>query len=166
MIIFYQKPNILSLPFKVIRKIELRDKDNKPILDDEGKPKLIDKDFAEYFKFVPGKNSISKELWLKIVEYNKEDMDYYSTVLTIFKPKIDEETEEEIGEDDENINIKELNAREMKDLVENTMTIGDLVYYEKTERERDKPRKTILNALRKQKDAISAADEAFSGKEE
>jgi hypothetical protein len=164
MIIFYVKPNILNLPYKVTRKIELRDKQNNPVFDENGKIRLVEKDFAEYHKFIPGKNCISKELWLKIVDYNKKNMEYYSTILKIFKPKIDEDTQEEIGENEDFINLKTLSVKEMKDLIENTMDIKDIDRYLKNEKERDRVRPSIIKAINNKKAQISEADEALSNK--
>ena len=162
MIVFYSKPNVMSLPYEVIKLVELRDKENQLVYDKSGKVRMVEKKSAEYFKFIPGKNKISKELWLKIVDYNKEDWDYYSTILTIFRPIIDEETKAEVGEEDDKINIKTLNAREMRDLVENTMDINEINRYLKIEKERDKTRPSVMKAIKSRKAQITKADEAFS----
>lgn len=161
MIVFYSNPNTLSLPYKVTKKVELRDKNNLPIFDGTGNVKLVEKDFAEYYKFVPGKNIITKELWLKIVEYNKDDMDYYNTVFQIFKPKIDVKTNNEIGEDENKINLKTLSTKEMKDLIENTMELPDIDKYLKHEKGRDKIRPSIMKAIKNRKIEITKADEAL-----
>lgn len=161
MIVFYEQPNVLYLPYKVTKKAELRDAQNQLIYDKDGKIKLIEKDSAEYFTFIPGKNIISKELWLKIVEYNKEDMEYYSTVLKIFRSRIDEETNEEIGEDEDKINLKTLNTTEMKNLIRNSMDIEDIQKYLKFEKERDKIRPSIIKEIKIRKVKINKADEAL-----
>jgi len=161
MIVFYERPNALYLPYKVTKKVELRDVQNQLIYDKDGKVKLIEKSFAEYFTFSPGKNIISKELWLKIVEYNKENMEYYSTILKIFRSKIDEETNKEIGEDENKINLRTLNTIEMKDLIRNSMDIKDIQKYLKFEKERDKIRPSIIKEIKIRKIKINKADEAL-----
>ena len=85
MIVFYTQPNTLSLPYKTIKKIELKDDKGQLVYDAKGNIKLINKIEAAYVRFVPGKNTITNELWVKIVEYNKKNWDYYSTILNVFK---------------------------------------------------------------------------------
>jgi len=166
MIIFYSRPNTLSLPYIVTRQIELRDGQNQLVYDKDGNVKKVNKDYSEYFRFIPGSNSISAELWLKIVECNKKNMEHYSSVLKIFKPKIDKKTDEVIGEDENNINERTLDASEIKDLINNTMNINDINKYFKYERERDKVRPSVMKAIKLRKAQITKADEAFSKKDD
>lgn len=162
MIVFYTQPNTLKLPYKVIKKVELRDKDGLLIHDEKGNVKLINKEGAEYFNFIPGKNTISKELWIKIVDYNKRNWEHYSTILRVFKAKIDKKTEIEVGENEDKINLDTLSVLEMKELIENTMDVEAINRYLKIENKRDKPRSSILKTIRTRKIKISEADKAFN----
>ena len=184
MIVFYNRPNTLSLPYPTIQKVEFRDNQNKRVYDANGKVKLIDKIVPVYFKFIPGKNTISKELWLQIAEYNKEDWDHYRTILNVFRAKTieieqkasddiglsntksAEPLEVEIGENEEEIKLENLNTKEFRDLIENTMIIDDLKVYLKYETGRDKPRSFIIKAIKSRKARINKADEIMTKKGE
>lgn len=137
MIIFYKKANILSLPY---------DSDGATKESQDGK--IVDKPKIGYFDFIPGRNNIHKDIWLKIIEYNKEDMDYYKSILTIFQPKIDDKTKEEVGEEEEKINISSLNIHDMLELIENTVERDELSRYYDLEKERKKPRTPIVRAIK------------------
>jgi len=162
MIVFYTNPNTLKLPYGAVKKVKLRDRDGQVIYDAKGNIKLINKKEAKYVRFIPGKNTISSELWVKVVEYNKKNWDYYSTILNVFKGKVDVKTEIEIGANEDEININELAASEMKELVENTMDGKDIDRYLKNENKRDKPRSSVVKAIKRRKATISEADKAFS----
>lgn len=162
MIVFYVNPNTLKLPYETIIKVESRDKDNQLIYDAKGNVKFINKKEAAYIKFVPGKNTISNDLWVKVVEYNKKNWDYYSTILNVFKGKIDPKTEIVIGENEDEISIDGLSAVEMKELVENTMDEKDIDRYWKAENKRDKPRPSVVKVIKRRKATISEADKAFN----
>ena len=162
MIVFYKNPNTLKLPYETIIKVESRDRDNNLIYDAKGNVKLINKKEAAYVKFIPGRNTISNDLWVKIVEYNKKNWDFYSTILNVFKGKVDPKTEIEIGEDEDSINIDTLSAPEMKELVENTMDVKDINRYLKNENKRDKPRPSVIKEIKRRKATISEVDKAFN----
>jgi len=161
MIVFYTQPNTLSLPYEIIKKIELKDDKGQPVYDGKGNVKLINKKEADYVRFVPGKNTITNELWIKIVEYNKKNWDYYSSILNVFKGKVDAKTKIEIGENEDEINIDLLSTSEMNALAENTMDINDVNRYLKNENKRDRPRPSVLKTIKKRKATISKADKAF-----
>lgn len=160
MIVFYNKENTLSLPYNKVIKVHQRDDKNRLVFDKDGNPKLINKDTAKYFKFIPGKNTISKELWLKIVEYNKEDMEYYKSILSVFMPEIDEKTQEEIGKDESEIDLRSLNQIQFKDLIKNTMDLADISKYLKFEKG-NKARPQVLKVIKKRQAQINKADEAI-----
>ena len=162
MIVFYTQPNTLKLPYEIIKKVEARDRNGLLIYDEKDNIKLISKKDAEYFVFIPGKNTISNKLWIKIVEYNKRNWEYYSTILRVFKGKVDKKTEIEIGENEDRINLDTLNVLEMKELIENTMDIDDIDRYLKVEKKRDEPRSSILKTIKMRKAKISEADKAFN----
>lgn len=162
MIVLYSQPNLLKLPYEIIKKVQARDKNNSPIINEKtDKPKLIEKKSAEYFTFVPGRNNISKELWVKIYEYNLEDMEFYSSILKPFKPIVDKETQLEVGTDESKLDIIKLKTRDMITLITNTMNTKDLNTYKENEKKRDKPRKAIMDAIKNQIVLINEVDEAL-----
>jgi len=140
MIIFYNKPNTLTLPYKVKKKQEL-------------------------FRFIPGINHISKETWLAIVNAAGNDMDYYKTLLKVFQPKIDVETKQEIGEEENKVDISGLKVSEMSELIENTMEKESLEEYYELEKKRDKPRTSITRLLKQKLEEISEVETALKIKE-
>jgi len=140
MIIFYNKPNTLTLPYKLKKRQEL-------------------------FKFIPGINHISKEIWLAIVNAAGDDMDYYKTLLKIFQPKIDIETKEEIGEEENKVDISGLRVSEMSELIENTMEKEKLEEYYELERQRSKSRTSIIRLLKQKLGEISEVEAALKKKE-
>lgn len=144
MIVFYNQPNTLTLPYTIITE-------------NEGK-EIKENDF---FKFVPGKNEIDKDIWIAIKDAAGDDMDYYDTVLKIFQPKEDEETGQEIGEEIKDINISKLNIHELKELVENTMEKEPLYDYLDLEKGRRKPRISVLRAIKDRISKISDAEESL-----
>jgi len=140
MIIFYNKPNTLTLPYKIKKKQEL-------------------------FKFIPGINHISKEVWLAIIKTAGDDMDYYKTLLKVFQPKIDLETKNEIGEEENEVDISKLRVAEMSELIENTMERKKLEEYYELEKQRDKPRTAITRLLNSKLEEISEVEAALEKKE-
>ena len=162
MIVIYTQPNALHLPYYVIVKVQKKDKNNRPIIDDKtGESKLIDKKITEYHTFIPGKNYLSKEKWLSIVEYNKDDMDYYSSILKPFKPIVDKESQVEIGVDESKIDFSKLKTRDMVEIAENTMVLADLEKYLVMEKKRDKPRPAVKRAIKDQIVLVSEAEIAL-----
>lgn len=162
MIVIYSKENIFHLPFYTTKKVQKKDKSGIPIIDDKtGEPKLINKSVTEYHTFIPGKNHISKERWLSIVEYNKKDMEHYEEILKPFKPIIDKDTQVEIGTDEKDIDYKKLKTREMQEIIENTFDKKELELYLKNEKGRDKPRINLLRAIKDQLIIVSDAEEAL-----
>jgi len=161
MIVIYAKPNALHLPYYVIIKAQKLDKNNKPVIDDKGEPKFIDKRITEYHTFIPGKNYLSKEKWLSIVEYNKDDMDHYLSILKPFKPTIDKESQVEIGIDENKIDFSKLRTKDMVELVENTMALEDLDKYLTMEKKRDKPRTAVKRAIKDQIVLVNEAEVAL-----
>ena len=162
MIVFYTNPNTLKLPYEITEKVELRDRDGLLQYDAKGNIKQVNKKGAAYVKFIPGRNTISKDLWVKIVEYNKRNWDFYSTILNVFKGQVDPKTEIVIGESEDSINIDTLSASEMNELVENTMDEKDITRYLKNEKKRDKPRPSVIKTIKRRKATISEADKAFN----
>lgn len=144
MIVFYTKPNTLTLPY--IEEIN----GNK---------------VNSFYKFIPGKNEIDKNIWLNIVKAAGDDMEYYNTILKVFQPKEDEKTGEEIGEEIENVDISQLNIHEFKELIENTMEKEPLYDYLDFERKRTRPRTSILSALKDRITKISDAEEILRKKD-
>jgi len=170
MIIFYNKPNLLKLPYNTVKLVGLRDKKNIPVIDEEThKVKMVERNVPEFFIFKPGENIISPELWEKICEYNAEDMDHYLSMLKVFNPiktkrieaKNEEEIEVEIGQEEDKIDLSKLKLRDFKELIENTMEMKKLHEYFKFENSRDKPRPAIMSVIKDQKIQIANADKAI-----
>lgn len=137
MLVFYNKPNTMTLPYL-----------------------CPDEHIVKLFTFVPGENKISSDVWIAIKKRAGDAMDHYAKMLKIFKPIIDEETQEEIGTDEEDIDYTNLNVNEMADLVENIMDKDKLVELLKNEKTRERPRITVkkmINAKLKQIDEIEEA---------
>jgi hypothetical protein len=162
MLVFYENPNTLSLPYPVLRKVEVRDSNGTVRLDSKNKPIFEEKEIPKYFKFVPGKNSISTKLWKEIVKYNEEDWDHYSTLLTVFRAHVDDKTGIEVGINEEKIDLTDLSTSEFKMLIKNTMDVDDLKRYKKFEMNRDKRRKVILDSIESMLDEISLADKEIN----
>lgn len=101
---------------------------------------------VKYVKFVPGKNEVTKEIWDAVVEYNETRMEHYCRFLRPLN-------EEAAG--DGGIDYAKLSVKELSELIENTMDVGELGDIEKAETQRDKPRKSILKEIDKQIEAIS-----------
>ena len=121
-VVIYDKANTLSLPY----------------VTGEGKKRAV-----KYFKFVPGKNVVSKEVWDAInAELGEDRMANHSRYL---KPSEVEVTE------DGGIDLDSVkNANDMCDLIENTMNLDELGKIEAYENNRDKPRKSVLSAIEDQ----------------
>lgn len=154
MIIFYNKPNTLALPY-------IEEKTN----------------LQKYFRFVPGKNHIPEKIWLAIVKIANKRMEYYETVLTVFKPKdsidikVDDNDKEEVisvdvGSDESDIKYEDLNVHEMVSLIDNTMEISELNHLKEIEEKRDITRKTVMKALDKKIAEVEEVEEALKKKEE
>lgn len=117
MIVFYDLPNILSLPY------------TRP----DGTQK--------YFDFTPGKTCVPDEIWKAIEKQNKKRIEnYYAQVLKPFIPVSKDFNEK-------TINIATLSANEAISLIENTMEVDELRDYQQLEETRDKPRKLVLRAI-------------------
>lgn len=101
---------------------------------------------VRYIKFVPGKNEVASEVWESVKEYNTVRMEHYARYL---KPL----NEQAAGDD--GIKYDELSAAEVQELIENTMEISELEEIRSNENKRDKPRKSVLNAIDKQVKAIN-----------
>jgi hypothetical protein len=123
MIIIYDKANTLSLPY------------------------VDEKKGVKYFKFVPGRNEVEKNVWDAILKYNGSRFDHYGRFLRPLN-------EEAAGDGD--INYAALNVKELSELIENTMDIDQLGAIEAAEKSREKgERKTVLKEIEKQIEAIS-----------
>ena len=153
MIIFYNKPNTLSLPY-IEEKTRLQ----------------------KYFRFIPGKNHLPEKIWLAIVKAANKRMEYYETVLTVFKPKdsidikVDKDDKEEVisvdvGTNENDIDYNTLNVHEMISLIDNTMEISELEHLRSVEEKRDTVRKTVMKALDKKVEEIREVEEALKKKE-
>jgi len=162
MIVLYKNPNTLSLPYAEKREVELKDEKGIIVLGEDNLPKTITKKVPVYFKFVPGKNIITPDLWKKIVKYNIEDWDYYSTILEVFLPIEDKKTGIIIGTDELKIDLNEVQTLDFKELIEYTMDADDLKSYLKKEKSKDRPRKVIIDAIKSQLNQISIADEIIN----
>lgn len=175
MIVFYNKSNLLRLPYNTTVEVELRDEKNIPVIDKEtGRVKMVKKDYPEYVMFKPGENSISPELWEKICRYNAEDMSFYNSILKVFNPvetkrveiSNQEEVEVEIGQEEDEIDLSKLKTTDFKELIENTMEMKKLHKYFKFESSRDKPRASLVRAIRDQKTQIDNIDKAMENSKE
>ena len=101
---------------------------------------------VQYVKFVPGKNEVESKIWAAVVKYNETRMEHYCR----FLHALDEE-----AAGDDGINYAALNVKQLSELIENTMDVGELGDIEKAENQREKPRKSILKEIDKQIEAIS-----------
>ena len=101
---------------------------------------------VQYIKFVPGKNEVESKVWEAIVKYNETRMEHYCRFLHPLN-------EEAAGDD--GIDYAKLSVKELSELIENTMDVGELGDIETAENQRDKPRKSILKEIDKQIEAIS-----------
>ena len=138
MIVFYNKPNLLILPY-----VDPEKKENRK------------------FKFVPGNNTIEKEVWLAIRQAHPNSIDYYDTLLKVFQPIVDEETKEVVGVPEDEIDYTRLNIREMAELIDNTMDRKELLNLKKLEKERAKPRNTVKKLIKEKLKQINAIEEAI-----
>jgi len=131
MIVFYNVPNILYLPYT--------DKENQ----------------VREAKFVPGKNVIDSEIWEIICTKYKEDFrNYYSSCFKVLKPVREiKDTDMAVGENV--IDVYKLTVAELRDLIENTMEISELVSYKEAEN-KEKQRKTVFELIDKQIQKVSS----------
>lgn len=143
MVIFYKNPNTLTLPYILT------------ITDQNGNIKRI----QNVHKFVPGTNYLDKDVWLAIVKQHEDDMEYYSTMLKIFQPKLDRETKQLVGEDEKNIDIKKLAPNDFAELIENTMELEKLNKYFIFEKSKQEPRKFIIQKILDRKEEIEELEE-------
>jgi len=91
------------------------------------------------FTFVPGTNEIPAETWEKLKAATKEEhWDHYKRYL---KP---------VTETDEAPNLAKMDAKDLEELIENTMDLDALAEIESEEKRREKPRKSVLSAIAKQ----------------
>jgi len=144
MIVFYNQPNTLTLPYVYTVK-------------EKGESKTI----KDNFRFIPGINKITKDAWLAITKTAGDDMDYYRTILKVFQPKIDPLTKEEIGEEEDKIDVKKLNVQDMLELIENTMSLEKLELYYEYEKDKNKPRAPITRLLKSKINEVSQVEEAI-----
>ena len=112
---------------------------------------------VKYFKFVPGRNEVDSKTWEAILKYNGARFDHYGRFLRPLN-------EEAAGDD--GIDYAALNVKELSELIENTMDIGELGEIEAAEKSREKgERKSVLNAIEKQIEAITAFDKKIEAGE-
>ena len=139
MIVFYNQPNLLYLPYT-----------------DTGGA-------SREATFVPGKNVLSVDDWESIVSSHKKDFEnYYSKVLRVLKPTREiKDTEMCVGED--KIDIYKLTVNDAVDLIKNTMEIDELKAY-KTSENKEKSRKCIFKEIDKQIKKISDFTEKITKK--
>lgn len=145
MIVFYNQPNTLTLPYTMV---------------------IDGKKVNDFFKFVPGKNYIDKNIWIEISKAAGDDMDYYSTILSVFQPIEDKETGEVIGEEIDDVDISKLSVHEFRELIDNTMEKEPLYDYLDLEKSRTRPRTSILRSLKDRITKISDAEESLKKKNE
>lgn len=105
---------------------------------------------VRYVTFVPGRNDVDSEIWEAVVKANKKRFDHYGKFLHALN-------EEAAG--DKGIDYAALGVRDLSELIENTMDIGQLGDIEAAEKSREKgERKSVLKDIEKQLDALSAFD--------
>lgn len=150
MVIFYKNPNTLTLPYTLV--INPGTKEEKEVQD--------------VYKFVPGTNHIDKDIWLAIIKQHKSDMDYYSTMLKIFQPKLDRETKQLIGEDEKNIDIKKLTASDFGELIDNTMELEKLNKYFIYEKSRTDPRQFIIRKIIDRREEVEEMEQFIKESEQ
>ena len=138
MIVFYNKPNIMVLPYV-----------------------CPDDKIVKFFTFVPGENKLPNDVWVSIKKKAGSAMDYYNTLLKVFKPVIDKETNEEVGLDESDIDYSNLTVNEMSDVVENTMAKDKLINLLNAEKKRQKPRTTVKKIINDKLRQIDEIEEAL-----
>ena len=102
---------------------------------------------VQKLKFVPGKNEIESKIWDAISEYNAKNMEHYERYLHPLN-------EEAAGDGD--LDYHALNAREVNELIENTMEVSELEGFRASEKAREKgQRASVLKSIDKQIRAIN-----------
>ena len=102
---------------------------------------------VQKLKFVPGKNEIESKIWDAISEYNAKNMEHYERYLHPLN-------EEAAGDGD--LDYDALNAREVNELIENTMEVSELEGFRASEKAREKgQRASVLKSIDKQIRAIN-----------
>lgn len=139
MIISYRRPNILYLPY-----IDPRD------------------NVTKIHNFVPGKQSIEKEVWDAVNKYNKNDMEYYIQFFRI----IGTGSNNGKNNEKETIDISKLKINEAIELISDTMEANELYEYRDQERARTPMRKTIMKELEKKINEVVSIDKLIEAKEE
>ena len=106
---------------------------------------------VQKLKFVPGKNEIEKAIWDAISDYNSKNMEHYERYLHPLN-------EEAAGDGD--LDYDALNAREVGELIENTMDVDELEGFRRSENAREKgPRASVIKSIDKQIKALEAFDQ-------
>ena len=106
---------------------------------------------GEIKTFQPGKNELSAEAWEDIARAkgNQSSVDAHLKVVDV----TEEKDGVEIGNED--INVAKLVAEDAITLIENTIETADLDKYRKQENGRSRPRSTVINAIKEQKDVVA-----------
>jgi hypothetical protein len=133
MIVIYDKANLLTLTY---------------VDGPEGKKSV------KKFTFVPGRNEIPAEAWGKAKDAvlkrpnGEEQWAHYSRYL---KPVVD---------NDEPLDVVKLDAKDLEELIENTMQLEELAEIEAEEKKRERPRKAVMKAIEAQAKKIRNFREA------
>lgn len=107
------------------------------------RPNPKDKTNVKVFSFMPGKNSIDKDTWQKVKLEAGDTLDNHPL---------------EVFSEDDKIDVPKLNAKDMINLIENTIELSELDAYLDAENKSEKPRVTVVEAIEKQKKSIDAFD--------
>jgi len=136
MIVIHQKNNLVTLPYIINGKVST-------------------------FDFLPGRNQIEAKVFDAIKIYNKKRFEnHYQFILKPFSPP-GAIKKNDIG--DEEIIIFKLDAPSFVDLISNTNEIKLLKDYIKSEEKRDRPRNTILKAIKEKINDIKKFEKKLLG---
>lgn len=108
---------------------------------------------VKMFKFVPGRNKIDKDVWEKIKANIVAQKDGETKLAHYLKHLTGEEME---VTDEGGIDYASLNASDLIKVIADTMELDELEVIEALEIERDPPRKTVADAIDKQRNEIEA----------
>jgi hypothetical protein len=125
--------------------------------------KVGERTITKFYKFLPGRNEISGEIWEKIKKAvlarpsGEDQWDHYERYLKVVEA---EETE------DGGIDYSTMKSSDLADLVSNTMELNTLAEMESCENSRKKPRKVVLDAIEKQRKEIEDFQQQVENSEE
>lgn len=143
-VIVYDKPNLLSLPYHDEQKL------------------------VRFLDFKPGLNEVGEKTWELVKKENAKRLKILSTVLKVFNPK----PSEDVSETDKtkvaqmlqsgSYDVSVMEYEDVKTLVENTFERDTLIKYKAQEKKKTQPRNAIIKVIDEAIEAIDTVEKRVS----